>query len=609
MLDDFHRLVGRLRARRLVRGAPAARRPARARHADRSALPLGTLRAHGQLLELRADELRFTAAEAAEFLNGRLGLGPRAGRRRPARRPHRGLARRHLPGRAVARGRRGPPRAGRGVRRHERARRRLPRHRGARRPPAGAAAVHAAHGGARAALRAALRRRAATRRARRRRSSRSRARTSSCCRSTTTAAGTASTTSSRSSCGPSSSGASRRSCPSCTARASAWHRASGTTDEAIHHAVAAGAFAAAGALIAETWVHYANAGRTASVLDWLGRMPDAVVDADPRLLLVEAWVSALRGREDAMRAAPPRRARSAASTPARCPTASPRSSRASPCSARRSAGATCRRSSPTATRSAALEGPDSPWRPVITWALGWAHLCNGDLERADALAGGDGADRAAGRPVDRRRRRDRRPLADRGPPRAAATTSVRLAEEAYAARRRGRAARRDRGRRGAHGARRRAGGRGAGRTRRCAALERGVFLRRLWGQPLDLADGLIELGVGAGPRARRRATFAEAAAVLARLPGPGRAPGPAGGAARRAAGARRRSPRPRRSASASSPSCGCSTAAAPSARSARELYLSFNTVHTHVKADLPQARRLLARRGARAGARARRSPR
>ena len=37
--------------------------------------PLGALRAHGDLLELRADELRFTEAEALEFLNARLGLG------------------------------------------------------------------------------------------------------------------------------------------------------------------------------------------------------------------------------------------------------------------------------------------------------------------------------------------------------------------------------------------------------------------------------------------------------------------------------------------------------------------------------------------------------
>jgi LuxR family maltose regulon positive regulatory protein len=38
-------------------------------------LPLAALRAHGELLELRADGLRFTTEEADAFLNGRLGLG------------------------------------------------------------------------------------------------------------------------------------------------------------------------------------------------------------------------------------------------------------------------------------------------------------------------------------------------------------------------------------------------------------------------------------------------------------------------------------------------------------------------------------------------------
>ncbi len=37
-------------------------------------LPLARLRAHGQILEIRADELRFTADETAIFLNGRMGL-------------------------------------------------------------------------------------------------------------------------------------------------------------------------------------------------------------------------------------------------------------------------------------------------------------------------------------------------------------------------------------------------------------------------------------------------------------------------------------------------------------------------------------------------------
>ena len=121
-------------------------------------------------------------------------------------------------------------------------------------------------------------------------------------RSTTSAAGSASTTSSPSSCASSWSGASPRLVPALHRRAFEWHDASGTTDEAIHHAVAAHAFAEAGALIAETWVHYVNAGRTSSVLDWLLRFPEAILDGDARLLLVQAWVSALRGSEDDMRA-------------------------------------------------------------------------------------------------------------------------------------------------------------------------------------------------------------------------------------------------------------------------------------------------------------------
>ena len=91
--------------------------------------------------------------------------------------------------------------------------------------------------------------------------------------------------------------------PALHRRAFEWHDELGTTDEAIHHAVAAHAFAEAGSLIAGTWVHYVNAGRTSSVLDWLLRFPEATLDGDARLLLVLAWISALRGSEADMRAA------------------------------------------------------------------------------------------------------------------------------------------------------------------------------------------------------------------------------------------------------------------------------------------------------------------
>jgi LuxR family maltose regulon positive regulatory protein len=166
-------------------------------------------------------------------------------------------------------------------------------------------------------------------------------------------------------------------------RAYAWHRASGTTDEAIHHALAARLFAEAGQLIAESWVHYANAGRTTSVLDWLTRFPEEVLAADARLLLVRAWVVALRGREDEMRSAVARVRVLGGLDDGPLPDgmASLESSLSvlSATFAWGDVGAVLEHG----TRSAALEGPDSPWYPVLTWALGWAHYCNDELDLAE----------------------------------------------------------------------------------------------------------------------------------------------------------------------------------------------------------------------------------
>ena len=54
-------------------------------------LPLARLRARGQLTELRAADLRFTPAEAAEFLNQVMGLEPLDGRHRRTGNSHRRL--------------------------------------------------------------------------------------------------------------------------------------------------------------------------------------------------------------------------------------------------------------------------------------------------------------------------------------------------------------------------------------------------------------------------------------------------------------------------------------------------------------------------------------
>ena len=388
------------------------------------------------------------------------------------------------------------------------------------------------------------------------------------------------------------------------ARAAAWHRASGTTDEAIHHAVAAGAYADAGALIAETWVHYANAGRTASVLDWLGRIPDAVVDADARLLLVAAWVSALRGREPAMRAAIARARALGGLDAGPLPDgfASLESSLAV-------LGATFGWGDVGAIlahgeRSLALEGPDSPWRPVITWALGWAHLCNGDLERADALLAettriAPAADQWI---VGVAAIADRSLIAGR---RGRRDDQWRLAGEAYAARRRGRAARRDRGRRGAHGARRRArgagpdgGGAGGARARRLPAPPVGPAAR-----PRRRAD-----------RARRRRRTASGGGAR-RSPRPRRCWPAAVTRARSRSGWRRRGGRPgsARLVPALSERELTVLRLLGSGRSEREIGAELYALVQHGpharQVDLPQARRLLARRGARARRGAEASPR
>jgi LuxR family maltose regulon positive regulatory protein len=77
ILDDFHRLSGvpaRASVRWFIDHAPPRVQLVLASRTE-PILPVAALRAHGELLELRADDLRFTCEEADAFLNGHLGLG------------------------------------------------------------------------------------------------------------------------------------------------------------------------------------------------------------------------------------------------------------------------------------------------------------------------------------------------------------------------------------------------------------------------------------------------------------------------------------------------------------------------------------------------------
>jgi LuxR family maltose regulon positive regulatory protein len=84
-------------------------------------------------------------------------------------------------------------------------------------------------------------------------------------------------------------------------RASAWHRRSGSTDEAISYAYAAGDIARVINLIARHWYTYVTSGRVATVRGWLSLLGDDVVGADPVAVHCAAWVAALSGDQASLR--------------------------------------------------------------------------------------------------------------------------------------------------------------------------------------------------------------------------------------------------------------------------------------------------------------------
>jgi len=84
-------------------------------------------------------------------------------------------------------------------------------------------------------------------------------------------------------------------------RASAWHEADGSAEEAIHHALAAGADARAVALISRNWHAYVDKGRTATVRGWMRALGDDRIAADPVAAHCAAWAAALAGDQPSVR--------------------------------------------------------------------------------------------------------------------------------------------------------------------------------------------------------------------------------------------------------------------------------------------------------------------
>jgi LuxR family maltose regulon positive regulatory protein len=79
-------------------------------------------------------------------------------------------------------------------------------------------------------------------------------------------------------------------------RAGEWLGASGAVDEAVPHFLAAGDDVEAARLVAEQWRGPFNRGELATVDRWLDELPERIVERDPDLRLARAWVAMDSGR-------------------------------------------------------------------------------------------------------------------------------------------------------------------------------------------------------------------------------------------------------------------------------------------------------------------------
>jgi LuxR family maltose regulon positive regulatory protein len=166
-------------------------------------------------------------------------------------------------------------------------------------------------------------------------------------------------------------------------RASAWHRDHGSTDEAIEHALEAGAFVEARELITTTWFHYTQVARHATVVAWIERLPDEMRRQDPYVLLVLAWVLLLAGNRDESGAAIEAAERLRPFDPAPLPDGFSSIEANLAVLQGMLTWGDLRYSVERGERAAELEGRGSPWRPVIDVVGGWCLYLLGEFLEAD----------------------------------------------------------------------------------------------------------------------------------------------------------------------------------------------------------------------------------
>ena len=165
------------------------------------------------------------------------------------------------------------------------------------------------------------------------------------------------------------------------ARASAWHEAAGSAEEAVHHALAAGDATRAVALIARYWHAYVDKGRTATVCGWMRALGDDRIAGHPLAVHCAAWAAALSGDQKSVRRWLPvlERARYDGPLPDGM-----RSLQSSAALLRASFGFDGLPAMLEAAQTAASieTNPASPYFALARSTLGFSHFLTGDLQAA-----------------------------------------------------------------------------------------------------------------------------------------------------------------------------------------------------------------------------------
>jgi LuxR family maltose regulon positive regulatory protein len=184
-------------------------------------------------------------------------------------------------------------------------------------------------------------------------------------------------------------------------RAFAWHREHGSIDEAVDHGLEAGEFAEAGALIAARWLDHVNVGRYETVYSWVDRLPADLLHASAPLLHVKAWVATHTARRE--------EAAHAMAVAEGLPDFD-RGPLPDGTGSLEGSIAVLRAAFPwddvgvgyaSALRASELEPPQSPFWPLVCYARGWCHFFVGEFTEADPwfAAAADVAVRARHGPV------------------------------------------------------------------------------------------------------------------------------------------------------------------------------------------------------------------